>query len=210
MRVSLRFDDHTSPIQKGADMNFRATVLIVTLSLCGAISPINATMMHPEKHAGTPEYNRELARSFVEDMLNTRQPNEFQRLGVKLVAQDYVQHNAMAASFGPGRDGLMKFIPSFLASFPDAKIVLHEVVADKQHVSARWTFSGTLTGAPFLGVPASGQHVQFDGFDLWTVRNGQLAEHWDAFDWVRLLTHLGATEVPTVFKQLAAPAGNGG
>jgi len=38
----------------------------------------------------------------------------------------------------------------------------------------RWTWKGTLTGAPFLGIEAKGQKIEFDAVDIWTVKNGQL------------------------------------
>ena len=33
--------------------------------------------------------------------------------------------------------------------------------------------------------------MEFDALDLWTVKDGQLYEHWDQFDWPRALVQLG-------------------
>ena len=45
-------------------------------------------------------------------------------------------------------------------------------------------------GVPFLGIEPAGQRVEFDAIDIWTVRDGQLYEHWDQFDWPRVLVQL--------------------
>lgn len=67
----------------------------------------------------------------------------------------------------------------------------------------RWTWTGTLTGAPFLGIEARGQRVDFDAIDVWTVRGGKLYEHWDQFDWTRGLTQLGTSSIPQPFIDVA-------
>ncbi|MEU3984273.1 ester cyclase [Streptomyces sp. NPDC026672] len=62
----------------------------------------------------------------------------------------------------------------------------------------------TVTGDPFLGVAPRGQKLEWDGVDIWTVRDGKLYEHWDQFDWPRALVQLGVQGLPQFFVQAAS------
>jgi hypothetical protein len=44
-------------------------------------------------------------------------------------------------------------------------------------------------------VAPKGQRIEFDGIDIWSVRNGKLYEHWDEFDWPRALIELGVSDL---------------
>ena len=56
----------------------------------------------------------------------------------------------------------------------------------------------------FLGVAPKGQRIEFDGIDIWSVRNGKLYEHWDEFDWPRALIELGVPDLPKPFYGVAS------
>ena len=87
---------------------------------------------------------------------------------------------------------------------PDSRFTLHDVLATEDRVVTRWTWTGTLTGPGFLGIEPRGQKVEFDVIDLWTVRDGQLYEHWDQFDWPRAFVQLGVEGLPQPFYDVAA------
>ncbi|MGL4237848.1 ester cyclase [Tabrizicola sp.] len=155
----------------------------------------------PPDAPGTVAYNEWLGRSFSEVMLNEAdQAKRIEMLNI-LVAEDYIQHNPLVPE---GRQGLIDFIPAIYASMPDARFTLHDVFATEDRVVTRWTWEGTLTGAPLLGIEATGQKLEFDAIDVWTVRDGQLYEHWDQFDWPRAFAQLGVQGMPQVFYDLAA------
>ncbi len=80
----------------------------------------------------------------------------------------------------------------------------HDVFATEDRVVTRWTWEGTLTGTPLLGIAPAGQKLEFDAIDVWTVRGGQLYEHWDQFDWPRAFAQLGVKGMPQPFYVLAA------
>jgi predicted ester cyclase len=155
----------------------------------------------------TIEANRELGRAFVEELENAKSPEAFSAVLTRIISPDYIQHNALLP---PGRDGLAQFSSALGQSFPDARATLRDVFATADRVVARWTFSGTLTGKPFLGIAATGQKVDFDIIDAWSVKNGQLFEHWDRIDWARGLVQLGVTGLPSPFVGLAGQPVNRG
>ncbi|MBC8009101.1 MAG: ester cyclase [Burkholderiales bacterium] len=91
--------------------------------------------------------------------------------------------------------------------FPDAKFVMHDVFSTTERVVTRWTWTSTLTGAPILGIEAKGQKIGFaviEVIDVRSVRDGQLQEHWDQFDWPRALIQLRVTGLPQPFVDVAA------
>lgn len=155
----------------------------------------------PPDAPGTVAYNEWLGRSFSDVMLN--EPDQAKRIEMLnvLVAEDYIQHNPLVPE---GRQGLIDFIPVIYAAMPDARFTLHDVFATEDRVVTRWTWEGTLTGTPLLGIEPAGQKLEFDAIDVWSVRDGQLYEHWDQFDWPRAFAQLGVQGMPQPFYDLAA------
>lgn len=167
--------------------------------------PVAATAQEslppPPDAPGTVAYNEWLGRSFTDVMLNEAdQSKRIEMLNV-LVADDYIQHNPLV---GEGRQGLIDFIPVIYQTMPDARFTLRDVFATEERVVTRWTWEGTLTGGPLLGVQPAGQKLEFDAMDIWTVRDGQLYEHWDQFDWPRAFAQLGVQGMPQPFYDIAA------
>jgi len=95
-------------------------------------------------------------------------------------------------------------MPYFFQAMPDAKFRVRDVVATESRVVTRWTATSTLTGPGFLGVEPKAQKVEFDGIDIWSVRNGRLHEHWDQFDWPRVFVQLGVRDMPAPFYGVAS------
>ncbi len=87
---------------------------------------------------------------------------------------------------------------------PDARFKLHDVFAATDRVVTRWSSTGTLTGPGFLDIEPESQMVEFDVIDLWSVKDGQLDEHWDQCDWPRILIQLGVKGLPQPFVDVAA------
>lgn len=173
-----------------------AALTIAITQLTRAQPALSAQLSPPPAAQGTVEYNTWLGKTFSDVLLNTR--SQQQRIAIleRIVAKDYIQHNPLVAE---GRQGLIDFIPVIYQAFPDARFRLHDVFATKERVVTRWTWTGTLTGAPFLGIEPKGQKIEFDAIDIWTVRDGMLFEHWDQFDWPRALIQLGVKGLPQPF-----------
>lgn len=178
-----------------------AALLAAGLLLLSAGPLAAAELAPPPSEPGTVAYNEWLGRSFSEVMLN--EPSQERRVAIldRIVAEDYIQHNPLVPE---GRQGLVDFIPVIYEAMPDSRFVVHDVFATPERVVTRWTWSGTLTGAPLLGIAPEGQKLEFDVIDVWTVRDGQLYEHWDQFDWPRAFVQLGVKGLPQPFYDVAA------
>lgn len=172
-----------------------------TLALVLAASHATAQeFTDPPAAPGTVAYNTWLGRSFSEVLLNERSQAKRVEILNRIVATDYIQHNPLVPE---GRQGLIDFIPVIYQAMPDARFILRDVYATEDRVVTRWTWTGTLTGEGFLGVAPAGQKLEFDVIDTWTVRDGQLYEHWDQFDWPRAFVQLGVQGLPAPFYAVA-------
>ncbi len=181
-------------------MTHRFAATALTLALVTGAGAAQA-MSEPPAPAGTVAYNEWLGRTFSVVMLNERSQEARVEILNRIVAKDYIQHNPLVPE---GRQGLVDFIPVIYQAMPDSRFVLHDVLATEDRVVTRWSWTGTLTGPGFLGIEPRGQKLEFDVIDLWTVRDGQLYEHWDQFDWPRAFVQLGVQGLPQPFYDVAA------
>ncbi|WP_229311193.1 ester cyclase [Larkinella soli] len=167
---------------------------------------VTATACNDENETVTPKSsdrtaaNAALGRAFFEEGLNADSPAARAAGFRRVVSPDYQQYNAIAP---PGRDGLIGFVEEFYKAIPNLNAVIHDVFATEDRVVVRWTISGNVTGAPFLGAAPQGQRLEFDVIDIWTIRNGQLYEHWDQFDWPRCFIQMGIQGLPAPFIEAA-------
>jgi predicted ester cyclase len=173
---------------------------LLTAGLTGAAQADTHPGKQPPQPSSLIERNTDLGREFVV-MENERDNARRQKLAERIVSPDYIQHNAIV---GPGRAGLLASEQYLLTVMPDIKFTARDIFATSDRVVSRFTITGTVTGAPFLDTPQNGQKLEFDGVDIWTVRAGQLFEHWDQFDWTRTLVELGVQGLPPTFVQAAS------
>jgi predicted ester cyclase len=94
----------------------------------------------------------------------------------ELAVDDYEDHVALPGQ-GPGRAGLKQRVATIRAAFQPRQ-ELHDVIVDGDRVAVRWTLRGIHTG-PFIGMPATGWPVEFDGVDLYAMRDGRMEAHWN-------------------------------
>lgn len=85
----------------------------------------------------------------------------------------------------------------FMASFPDRRQTIEQIVGEGDLVAVQTTSTATHTGAPFLGVPTSGKKVRVESIGLYRVAGGKAVEHWGINDGLGLMRQLGAISAPT-------------
>lgn len=109
-------------------------------------------------------------------------------------APDVIVHDA-PPDFPPGIEGIKQGIAMWRAALPDLYITADDVIAEGDKVVARWTMRGTHKGE-LLGIPASGQQVEFKGITIVRFQDGKLAETWSASDQLALMQQIGAIPTP--------------
>jgi len=91
-----------------------------------------------------------------------------------------------------GQLGLKKSMSRFTMAFPDLRVTITEIVAERDKVVIWYTVQGTQTGE-FEGIQATGKQVRWSGADLFRIVNGKIVECRFVDDSLGLLRQLGAT-----------------
>jgi steroid delta-isomerase-like uncharacterized protein len=89
---------------------------------------------------------------------------------------------------GPG--GFREFYYGISGGFPDFEIALDDVIAEGSKVVLRFTFRGTNTG-DYFGIPSTGKPVTIRFVEIFTVREGQIAEIWHVANVLDVMQQLG-------------------
>ena len=129
----------------------------------------------------------------------------------ELVSEDFTPH-----TFGPmppGREGLRAGMKRAGAGVSEPEFTIHDMVAEGDRVAARLTTSAKHTGT-FMGIEPSGRRYSIDEIHIFRLRDGQLVEHWHAFDTASLMAQLrgesqggagpAATQTPAASEREAA------
>ncbi len=92
------------------------------------------------------------------------------------------------------RADLKAFAAGMREAFPDVRFTIVQGIAEGDTVVVHYEMSGTHQGH-WLGIPASGQPLSFEGIDVLRVRDGLCTEHWGWNDsWQLLLAAGGPPE----------------
>jgi steroid delta-isomerase-like uncharacterized protein len=130
--------------------------------------------------------NKDLVRRFVMEC----QSGGDLSLIDELVAPDFVNH-AEVPGLPTGREGVRALFGAFHRVFEGFHVVIHDQVAEADRVATRKTFHGRHVDE-FLGVPPSGNEVEFGVIDILRIEDGKLAEHWNVVDLLTLMRQMGA------------------
>jgi steroid delta-isomerase-like uncharacterized protein len=129
------------------------------------------------------EANKEVARQIIQRVFVNGEDEAID----ELVAEDFKPR-----TFGPmppGREGLREGMKRAGAGVSDPEFEVQDMIAEGDRVAARITSSATHSGT-FMGVPASGNRYTIEEIHIFRIRDGQLVEHWHAFDTASLMAQL--------------------
>jgi steroid delta-isomerase-like uncharacterized protein len=76
-------------------------------------------------------------------------------------------------------------------AFPDTSVTVEDQVAAGDRVVTRWTFRGSHTAAPYMGVPPSGRQISVSGVHIHRIVDGKIVEVWAYPDALSFLQQLG-------------------
>jgi steroid delta-isomerase-like uncharacterized protein len=116
----------------------------------------------------------------------------------ELAAPDVIAHGLVDIHGNDiaGREAFKTFWSQFRGAFPDIHIDIEDGLVDGDKVMVLCTCHGTHTG-PGLGLNPTNKPVTFTGTCMARVKEGQLAEVWNSFDFLSLYQQLGV--VPASF-----------
>jgi steroid delta-isomerase-like uncharacterized protein len=136
------------------------------------------------------EDHKQVIRRFIEEY----QCRGDVSVAEELLADDFVDRSPFGP-FSPDRDGVLALFAMLRHAFPDLHAVIHDQAVEGDKVWTRKTFRGTHQGE-FMGIPPSGQPIEFDVIDVVRVRDGKMVEHWNVVDAMTLMQQIGAAPAP--------------
>jgi predicted ester cyclase len=108
----------------------------------------------------------------------------------QLYSDDIILHGYQGIE--PGLASVKQFYFAFWKTFPDARVIVEDLIGEGDVLVARYTIKCTLN-EPFMGVPATGQRIELPGISILHFRNGKCFERWTCSDSLVLLNQIGAT-----------------
>jgi steroid delta-isomerase-like uncharacterized protein len=132
--------------------------------------------------------NREIAESWFDQVWNAGDERAIDRL----LSPAAKLHGLASGTGEPivGPDGFKPFFHAFRDAFPDIRIRMVRTICEGDLVACHCAVTGTHRGAG-LGVAPSGSPVEFYGVAIATIRDGQIQEAWNCFDFMSLYQQVG-------------------
>ncbi len=111
----------------------------------------------------------------------------------ELFAEDGIGHGLPTEDGEPirGPKEFKPFYRKFREAFPNTKIAISEVVSDGERIACVCQVSALHEGRG-LGVDPTNRQVEFSGMVLIKVRDGKIIESWNAFDFMKMYSEVGA------------------
>jgi predicted ester cyclase len=94
--------------------------------------------------------------------------------------------------FAPGAaDAARQEAADFRRGFPDVVSTIEDLIAEGDKVVARWRSRATHRGE-YMGIPPTGEEVEFTGISVYRIVGGKIAESWNSEDQLGLMRQIGA------------------
>jgi predicted ester cyclase len=113
---------------------------------------------------------------------------------------DHVEHYPFPGQ-GQGVEGFKQRVSMVRAAF-NPTFTIEQLIAEGDKVAVMWSNRCEHVGEWF-GFPPTGKSLTVHGVDIYLLRDGRLAEHWDAVDTSEFLVAVGA--LPTPARTAGAP-----
>src|SRR5215217_3641793 len=122
------------------------------------------------------QQNEALVRRYFEEAWVKRNPAAVD----EFMVPSYVEHQIPDGRL-TSRDSLKQLLAMYYTAFPDMKSVLHDILAQGDRVTYRWSVSATHLG-DWLGIPPTGNHMRATGITIYRIVGGKAVEGWTSID----------------------------
>jgi steroid delta-isomerase-like uncharacterized protein len=104
--------------------------------------------------------------------------------------------DAAAELFSPDRvEDAKQEAANVRRGFPDLESTIEDLIAERDKVVAHWRAQATHRGE-YMGIPPSGNRVDFRGISIYRIEGGKIAESWSVSDLLGMMQQLGAVREP--------------
>jgi len=142
--------------------------------------------------AAKVEANKQVVLKFMQDVLDGHHGDH---AGLYLT-DDMQWHGGTVGTVAGGKNvgGLMTQV---VTSIPDLHTDVKDIFGQGNKVVVRLVVSGTLQGS-LLGIPGTGQRLQWDAIDLYHLRDCKIVEEWAGEDFTAFLNDTGTYKAPWI------------
>ncbi len=133
------------------------------------------------------EDNKTIAREFYESVINKAD----YALGSQILAEDFWDHGN-PPDMPKGIEGLKQFLSMITTAFPDIRVEIEDMLAEKEMIAVRLKVTGTHKGVLMGTIQPSGKHAVWSGMDFLRISKGKIAERWSVRDLLGLMQQIGA------------------
>ena len=130
------------------------------------------------------ERNKEIARYISQKVVNEKNYIPIE----EYLTDNYVYHG-LGGMTAQTPKGFMEAIKGFHSAIPDLQSEIIDIVGEGDRLVIRFNFTGTHKG-DFLGFPASGANLKFEGMIMRRFENEKIAEDWDYFDFPTVVAQI--------------------
>ncbi|MBK9463154.1 MAG: ester cyclase [Flavobacterium sp.] len=130
------------------------------------------------------EKHKEIARLISQRVVNEKDYTAIE----EHLTSDYIYHG-LGGMTAQTPNGFTEAIKGFHAAIPDLKSEIIDIIGEGDRLVLRFNFTGTQKGE-FLGFPASGANLHFEGMIMRRFEGMKVAEDWDYFDFPTVVSQI--------------------
>ena len=136
------------------------------------------------------EENKQLVRRWFEEVWNKGRAELIE----EMFDENGIAHGLSDDPAKPikGPKGYTPFYKVFREAFPNVRIVIEDMVAEGDKVTARCSVRGKHEG-DFRGIAATQSPINFTGMTIVRIADGKIVEAWNNFDFPTMNRQIGLT-----------------
>lgn len=119
------------------------------------------------------EANQRLARTWLEEVMNDRDPTAIERA----YSEGY-RYGGPSGQTVRGLEESKQIVVALYVAMPDRVSTVELQTAEGDHVVTRWVSRGTQTG-PLMGRPLTNAPVEVHGITISRIADGRIVEDWE-------------------------------
>ncbi|CAN5221831.1 ester cyclase [soil metagenome] len=137
------------------------------------------------------EENKDLIRRWFAEVWNKGRAEAID----EMFAEDGIAYGLADDQGNPlrGATGFKPFFEKFRAAFPDIEVIVEDTIAEGDKVAARCIVRGKHQ-SDTLGFAATEQPMVITGICIARIKDGQIVESWNNFDFMSMFQQLGVVE----------------
>jgi steroid delta-isomerase-like uncharacterized protein len=171
----------------------RSRALLAALAIAGAMIAPSVAAQDATPATGCVDRDVEtmsaMAEAWTDNTFVTSDTSDF----LAMLSPDLVYHSG--AFDDMDLSGWQEARKGLTGAFADGKIDVNITIVDAPFAVTQWTVTGTSTGE-FMGTPATGEPVSWDGINLYRFDCGTIAEAWTELDQFGRFDPVGAPATP--------------